>query len=641
MKRSLWGWMLICILSTSLPLFSQIATTSLRGTIKDPSGALVPGAKVTLTDNSNGQSLATVANAAGQYVFAQVPPAKYTITASAAGFGDQRKTAELLVNQPATIDFFLTIQANTVTVDVSAIAQTLNTSDASLGNAADTAEIQAIPSETRNVPDLLSLQPGVIYMPPPGYGAGDSRAGAVNGGRSDQGNVTVDGVDDNDQIGGLAFTGVLRQTQDSIEEFRVTTGGSNADSGRSSGAQISMVTKSGTNKFHGAAYEYNRTSAGEANNWFVKQAELGNNSPNRPPKLIRNTYGADLGGPVMRDRFFFFGNYEAQRQVEDQQVTQTAPTASYQAGNLTYLSGGNPVTITAADVTALDAKCQVCNSSIYSNPPGPNPNSLALFSQMPAANGTVNGDGYNEGSFTFSSPAPIHLNTSIARLDWVPSDKQRVFVRGNLQDDTTSYPEHFPGQPPNTLLADNSKGITVGETWTITSRLINDIRWGYVRQGYADSGVGKGEYVDFRFLNSPTSEARSNITSVPVNNIVDNLSWTKGNHTLAFGVNWRLVHQNHLSDGNSWNGATTNPYWLHGNAPGAGAVDSGFTNSYDIAYANLVGTVPKSPTSSTTSSPAPPRVPPWVKAPSSRATSRQTSSSTTSRMRGGSNPTSP
>ena len=110
----------------------------------------------------------------------------------------------------------------------------------------------------------------------------------MNGGRSDQGNVTIDGVDDNDQVGGFAFTGVLRETQDSIEEFRVTTGSSNADAGRSSGAQISMVTKSGTNKFHGAAYEYNRPSITVANDWFNKQAELGSNSPNLPRKLIRN-----------------------------------------------------------------------------------------------------------------------------------------------------------------------------------------------------------------------------------------------------------------------------------------------------------------------------------------------------------------
>ena len=167
MKRSLWGWMLFCILSTSLPLFSQIATTSLRGTIKDPSGALVPGAK----DHPHRQFATAIPEPPcqqlpGSMYLPQIPPAKYTITASAAGFGDQvqdRRTAgeparhhRLLPDRPSQHGHRRRL----------GIAQTLNTTDASLGNSADNAEIQAIPSETRNVPDLLSLQPGVLYLPP-------------------------------------------------------------------------------------------------------------------------------------------------------------------------------------------------------------------------------------------------------------------------------------------------------------------------------------------------------------------------------------------------------------------------------------------------------------------------------------------
>jgi hypothetical protein len=587
-KRSLWGWMLLCILSSAFLAYSQTATTSLRGVVKDPSGALVPGATVTITAASTGFSQQATSNASGIYEFEQIRPAHYSIKVSAPGFGEQTKTAELLVNQPATIDFTLSVQSSTVTVDVSASAQTLNTTDASLGNSADNAEIQALPSETRNVPDLLSLQPGVLYLP--SATTSDSRSGAVNGGRSDQGNVTIDGVDDNDQINGYAFTGVLRETQDSIEEFRVTTGDGNADEGRSSGAQIAMVTKSGTNKFHGAAYEYNRTSLGEANNYFNEQAQLANMEPNKPPKLIRNIYGADAGGPIKKDRLFFFGNYEASRIAENQEVIRTAPTASYQAGNITYPGG----VITPAEFKQLDAGCLICNTSAYPNPPGANPNALAFLGTFPAANGSSEGDGLNEGSFAFSSPNPIRLNTSIARFDWIPSDRHRIFVRGNLQDDSTAGTEEFLGQPPATTLLDNSKGMTAGDTWTISTHLVNDIRYGYIRQGFADSGIGKGDYVDFRFLSDPTAESRSSITSVPVNNIIDDLSWNKGNHTFQFGFNWRLIHQNHSSDENSFNNATTNPYWLHGNPPTpAGGVGSGFANSYEIAFANLVGTIPQ------------------------------------------------
>jgi Carboxypeptidase regulatory-like domain len=589
--------MLPCILSTAILTLAQTATTSLRGTIKDPGGALVPGATISITDNDTGKAFSTTSNTAGAYQFAQIPPAKYTVKITSPGFGAQTKVAELLVNQPATIDVNLTIEANTVTVDVSAAAQTLNTSDASLGNSADNAEIQAIPSETRNVPDLLSLQPGVLYLP--AATTMDSRSGAVNGGRSDQGNVTLDGVDDNDQVGGFAFTGVLRQTQDSIEEFRVTTGGSNADAGRSSGAQISMVTKSGTNKFHGAAYEYHRPTFTVANDWFNKQAQLNSGQPNIPGKLIRNIFGADLGGPIFKDKLFFFGNYEGTRQAENKQVNQTTPTATYQAGQLLYPDdNGNTVAVSASQFALMDAGCQVCNTPDYPNPPGANPNALAYFNSMPAANGTTLGDGLNTGSYSFSSPAPLYQNTSIGRIDFVPNQKQRLFVRGNLQKDTTDYTEQFPGQGPTNILVDNSKGITAGDTWTISQTLVNDIRYGYVRQGFSNRGVGKGDYVAFRFIADATAQTRTELTNVPVNNIVDNLSWVKGNHTIGVGGNWRLIHQNHSTDSNSYNSATSNPYWLGGNPPqpdgiGLPEVNGGFGNSYEIAFANLAGTIPQ------------------------------------------------
>lgn len=584
--------------------FAQNANTSLRGVIKDPTGAMVPGATITLSNGSTGAMLKATSKSTGEYQLLQIPPAKYVITVTAPGFGSSSKEAELLVNQPATIDFSLSIKGSTEVVDVTESAQTLNTIDAALGGADDNATIQALPSEERNVPDLLSLQPGVFFLPPPSNPAlADSRTGAVNGGRSDQGNITLDGVDDNDQVRGLAFTGVLRETQDSVEEFRVTTGNADADSGRSSGAQISLVTKSGTNKFHGAAYEYFRPSNTVSNDYFNKQAQLSSGLDNRPPKKIRNIFGADLGGPIFKDKLFFFGNYEGERIAESAVVSQTVPTALYQQGVIQYSgdtsSGGLTTdTITASQVAKLDSGCQVCNTAAYPNGPGPNPNSLTLFNSVPAANGTNLGDGLNEGSYTFASPNPKHLNTTIARIDYIPTPSQRIFARGNLQKDTTANTEQFPGQGPSSTLEDNTKGMTFGDTWSIGQNMVNDIRYGYIRQGYGNAGVGSGDYVDFRFLSTPTAETRTTVVSVPVNNIIDNFSLTKGKHNMQFGVNWRRVDQNRTSNAASFSGASTNPYWLKGSPPqpdtvlGLDHVDQGFTNSYDIAYANLIGTVP-------------------------------------------------
>src|SRR5262249_54180037 len=148
----------------------------------------------------------------------------------------------------------------------------------------------------------------------------DSRSGSVNGARSDQTNIVLDGIDNNDQTQGTAFQGALRSTLDSLQEFRVTTSNANADAGRSSGAQVSLVTKSGTNRFHGSVYEYNRTNFGQSNDWFNKRVELEGGLPNTPGQLIRNTFGATFGGAIIKDRAFFFLAYEGQRTRESSQI---------------------------------------------------------------------------------------------------------------------------------------------------------------------------------------------------------------------------------------------------------------------------------------------------------------------------------
>ena len=277
-------------------------------------------------------------DAKGQYEFVQLAPGTYEITAKATGFGDQVKVAQLLVSQPATVVFVLSVRAQAEMVNVSAATQTLNTTDATIGNSVNNMTIEALPMEGRNVPDLLSLQPGVLYLGRQIDQTIDSRSGAVSGARSDQTNVTLDGVDDNDQTNGFAFTGVLRSTIDSVEEFRVTTTSANADAGRNSGAQVVLVTKSGTNQLHGGLYEYNRNTVAVANDWFNKQAELSEGLPNKPGELIRNTFGGTIGGAIKKNRLFFFLNYEGQRTAENQQETLTVPTASLRAGNVSYIS---------------------------------------------------------------------------------------------------------------------------------------------------------------------------------------------------------------------------------------------------------------------------------------------------------------
>jgi hypothetical protein len=601
--------MLCCIFCTAGLAFAQTATTSLRGVIKDPTGALVPGATITLTDKATGNHTVAMSNDSGYYAFPQIPPAQYTITVSASGFGDQAKRAELLVNQPATIDFALTMESSSVTVDVSSTAQTLNTTDATLGDSVGNVTIEALPMEGRDPVSLLTLQPGVLFLGNPDENnTVDSRSGSVSGGRSDQGNVTLDGMDDNDQINGTAFAGVLRATLDSTEEFRVTTSNSTADSGRSSGAQVSIVTKSGTNQYHGALYEYYRPTNTVANQWFNKFTEAYLGRPNTPQKYVMNTFGGAVGGPVKKDKLFFFFNYEGQRKAIDDVVDQIVPTQQFYNGQLGYQDAtGATNWLSAAQVTALDVEPN-SNSGAGCDPAigcGPSAAVQSYYGPLAKAGqyGILNtvGDGVNNAGYVFTSPAPSTLNTSIVKVDYALSSTQHMFFRANLQKDTSAGDENLPGQPASSIHEDNTKGLAVGHTWTPTANLVNDVRYGFIRQGYSTRGIGSGtgDWVTFRFLSQPVSHALSTVVNVPVQNITDNLTWTKGSHTLAFGGNWRGIQNNRGSDATSYSGASSNPYWLS-NSPNDPStlynlpqVGTGFSNSYLIAYATLVGTVPE------------------------------------------------
>ena len=591
--------MLICLYTAIAG--AQNATTSLRGIVKDSSGALVPGTTVTLVDKATNSTYHAVSNASGFYIFPIVVPAHYLITITSSGFALQSRTAELLVDQPATIDFTLSVKAETETVDVSTATQTLNLTDATMGNSVGNATIEALPMEGRNPISLLSLQPGVLYLGQPASAA-DSRQGSVSGGRSDQGNITLDGLDDNDQIGGTAFTGILRSTLDSTEEFRVTTSNGTAEAGRSSGAQVNLVTKSGTNKYHGALYEYYRPTNTVANTFFNKNSQLSQGLPNIPQKYILNTFGGSIGGPIKKDKLFYFFNYEGQRQAISQSVEATVPTTTFMQGELSYFDvNGNTQTLSSAQVAQLDAPCTgntfngapVCPAG-----PGPNAAILAYYANVPTVQPTTNpisGDGLNRSAFFFISPAPSTLNTSILKIDYNPNSAHHIFVRGNLQKDTASAAENLPGQPPSSYSDDNTKGISAGHTWIPTANIVNDLRYGYIRQGYQISGLGSGEYVGVAGFTQPTSQNRNTILHVPVNNITDTLSWNKGTHALAFGGNWRGITNQHGTDANSFGGASTNPGYANAaDLPQPAGIDHSFyNNSWTYAYGALMGVVPE------------------------------------------------
>jgi len=517
-------------------------------------------------------------------------------------------TAALLVDQPATINFTLSVKAETVTVDVSATTAALNLTDATIGNAVENATIETLPMEGRDPVNLLSLQPGVLYV---GNEITDSRQGSVAGGRSDQGNVTLDGLDDNDQIGGAAFTGILRSTLDSTEEFRVTTSNGTAASGRSSGAQVNLVTKSGTNTYHGSLYEYYRPTNTVANSFFNKYDELAEGKPNIPQKYILNTFGGSTGGHIIKDKLFYFFNYEGQRKAISDVVPATVPTATFMAGELSYPdTKGNTQTLTSGptgQVTMLDQPCLASGICSSTNPPGANAAIHAYYANVPTATQVTAGTsplgdgGYNSGALFFTSPAPSTLNTSILKIDYNPSSKHHVFVRGNLQKDTAAGDENLPGEAPASFTDDNTKGISAGYTWVPTPHIVNDLRYGFIRQGFQQGGIAPGEWVYISGLTQPQAETGSYILHVPVNNITDNLSWNRGAHTFDFGGNWRGITNFHSSDQASFDGASTNAMYASTagmpvptlSVNGLPSMASSFTTSWMYGYGDLMGIIPE------------------------------------------------
>ncbi|HVI07505.1 MAG TPA: carboxypeptidase-like regulatory domain-containing protein, partial [Candidatus Binatia bacterium] len=605
---------------------AQTASTSLTGTVTDAKGAVIVGANLTLSNPATGFTRDAQTNAQGVYQFLQVPPATYELRVGAAGFGAQKRSnTELMVNTPATLDFTLQIATTQETVEVTSSAPLVNTQEASLGHAFNSDQISYLPFEGREATSILSLQPGVAFT---GNGsnisaASDSRSGAVNGARSDQTNVTLDGVDDNDQTQGLAFTGALRATLDSLQEFRVTTSNATADAGRSSGGQVSLVTKSGTNTIHGSAYWYYRPPFGAANDWFNENAEISQGLPNSPPFLLRNTFGATFGGPIRKNRLFYFLAYEGQRTRENLQVTRVVPSNGLRAGSISYPCTQDPTcpstgyfTLSPADLATMDPNC----TSLGTCPlgPGANPAVMQIFQQYPQSNSSAVGDGYDFKGFTFSSPLPAKLDTYVAKFDYniTPNSAHQVFVRGGLMSDrgasrsdstsiTGTGGSEFPGQPANVTQLNNSKGLIAGYTGVLRTNLINNLRYGYIHQGFASLGTQSQHFIDFRGLDNLTAQTPSNNTIVPVHNVVDDVAWTRGAHTIEFGGNLRIINNIRDSNATSFFTAQADSLWLSGSCIstcqnpvsldpagfGFPAVDSNFGQNYDYAVTALAGLV--------------------------------------------------
>jgi Carboxypeptidase regulatory-like domain len=605
------------ILSLLLILFPAVVAgqqaSSVTGVVTDMTGAALSGAEVKLTDTKTSKEQTTQTNELGVYSFHKISPGTgYMVTFSAQGFETLMiKNITLGVGVTETQNGKMQIGqvTNSVTVTASGGA-TLNTTDASIGNNIDTRRLTELPIQIRESPAaLLGLQPGVIGNNlGTGMGlAGVNLLGSSTGSRADQGNITVDGIDANDAVTGQAFFTIGFAPIDSIQEFRTVTTNPGAAEGRSSGSQILLVTKSGGNQFHGSLREYNRTAATAANSFFNNRTiDPTTGRSIAKPQLTRNQFGGNIGGPISKDKLFFFFDYEGRREVQGIPSLRIVPLDNFRNGNLAYINNAGGISVlSAAQVAALDPQGI-----------GGNPALLSLInSRYPRANDLTVGDGINTGGFRFNAPFNLSSNIYTSRLDLNATENQKLFARVNVvrrssTDILNTVSQQFPGDPESGRGVLRDYSAVAGHTWTISPTLANQVTVGVTRGSStfnapftptspnvfgspAPNNNNGGMFGNLFGIAPPFPSISTQARRVPVPTFRDDLNWTKGSHNMAFGVSIKPIRFRSRAT-NDFNFADLG---LGGNLAalnaavrpadiGAGPIA---TSNYDLAFPFLLG----------------------------------------------------
>ncbi len=550
---------LVALLSCTLGLAAQ-DTASIVGTVSDSSGAVIPGVQINLVNTRTGATWQATTNSVGTYLINDLPPGPgYKITFSHGGF-ESLLVSDIYLNVGVTSTRNGKLRLGQISQEVQISAgnagNTLDTTDATVGSNFNMDLVDELPIQIRDSPAaLFTLQPGV------------NGTGEVNGARSDQNNVTLDGLDVNDFATGQAFSVVGNAPVDTVQEFHGETVGSQAQGGHAGGGQIEMVTKSGTNTFHGEASEYNRVTLTEANEWFNN-----NDGVARAP-LVRNQFGAQLGGPILKDRLFFFFSYNGRRDNQGASVENSVPIPAFSGINgtqgLNYIGGGANCdgnarlnnseascieTLSQANVAAIDPQNMGFNTPLFN----------FVQKRYPLPNDQTGGDGINTEGFRFNAPVDRVENDYVSKIDYTINNSMKAFLRFSIQrdgyGDSVNYaaPIQFPGDPETHAITNHSYGWVAGHTWTINSRMVNQASYGRNISAlnfptlYNPTGATAWTFSAFT---SPYSSPSSQKRTVPVDMLRDDFNWQKGRHNLNFGGTFKhiLTSSQLVSDFNSTN----------------------------------------------------------------------------------------
>ena len=523
--------------------FGLAQTGTIRGTVTDSAGAVVPGAEVSARSLASNATRTVTSSSAGAYSVPDLPVGRYEVTVKMATFKTFRAAdVPLSVDQVLSLNPQLAPGAVTEEVQVRADQiPDIDLETSQVSNLVDAEKIKDLPLITRDPYQLVLLSPGTSQTD-------SSHAGfSVNGARDRNNNFLLDGADNNDtSVPGAATGGVLAANPDSTEEFRVITDNFNAEFGRNNGAIIDVVTKSGTNKFHGSLYEFGRWNGfGGARDWFNPASQ----GPMNP--YVRNQFGGSIGGPIRKDKTFFFFNEEMDRFRTTLTNTATVPTAAFKTGVFTYTDSTgaqHPVDLTAADTQ------------------GDNPSGLPLDPTMQKVfalypNPTVdNGDGFS-GTLFFPSSSATNSYNSIAKIDHHFNDRQSLSVRYGYDYSTDPDPNHnaiLPGRVGAVKEKDITGALSAQLTSTLRTNLLNNFQfaWNHIYATFTCTGLNVldspngvdqfGNGTDY-LMNPFTSfgctalAADNQYRKTGTVSYSDSISWVRGNHIFKFGFDFRNV----------------------------------------------------------------------------------------------------
>ena len=531
-------------------------TSSLTGVVVDSSGAVIPGADIVAKNNATAGESRTVSDATGSFTFPSLPPGGYTVTISLMGFKTVvMPDVQLIVAQPARVKVTLEVGQLQETVTVTGATEIVQAESSAVATTLSTKQITSVPLPTRNTLDFVASLPGVNTTT-------TIRNSTVMGLQASATNITIDGINvqDNYLKSSDGFFARINPRMDAVEEVSVSTANPGAESAGQGAVQIRFVTRSGTNKFQGSAYEYMRRPSFNTNYWFNIRDGL----PKEQVKL--DTYGARIGGPVKKDKLFFFFNYEEFRQPGTVSRSRTLLTADAMAGKFTYAStrcGGTQCTVDLLALAATNGQVATVDPTVQS---------LLTALNTSVSQGTTDTTGlpYTE-RLSFVNPYSQIRRYPTVRIDYNVTNNHRVGLSYYFQqyksmpDTLNTYDPRFPGFPGAAGQNSNRWSYMANWRWTVSPNMVNEVRGGLtggpvkfgdgISRSMFDTGAfagwnGYGAYPSTALISQMFTGTSGSNRDAPTQVFEDTFSWLKGKHSINIGASYTnigLSYQNVLN----------------------------------------------------------------------------------------------